>query len=769
MKSPLSRCPFLLCSLTVLMGCLLVMGAGGWPRHAQAQEYFRVSPGPLSASHAAQDHSDGCVSCHVSAEGVTNSKCVACHQGLLHAGGLHASFGGKACIDCHVEHKGRNYSLVNWSHIGGRDAFKHERTGFPLDNEHARQACTKCHVRRLKSGGTSYLGLSRACQSCHSGAHGLTNRELSSKCSTCHQSGKAQRGQRLSAWEAPHQQITGVAFEGKHRELACTRCHVGGNMAGRKPPRTCIDCHPPTHPVTPATQNCASCHSQSASMKSASIDHAEFGFPLTGRHAKASCQRCHQAKGKGQARAAGRGRVRRCGACHAATHPTTGAVANCGACHSPLRPFKGAKIDHARYGLPLRGKHERLSCVRCHKRQKDIGYTEGACTKCHTHRRAHNGQFADKPCASCHVEGGKRSKPFDHNLDSRFPLVGLHSKPEVRNSCKLCHPDGLYRVGTIACRDCHKDQHHGEFGPDCAKCHSPKTKFGEARASDVDHSAFPLEGKHKTTPCRDCHVGGKYDLKTPRCVDCHRKDDVHQGRLGQDCGKCHLPTKGAPKFRHDTMTGFPLRGAHRQVRCAMCHQSGTSANRARSLSEWKGLVSPPLDRGFRASGRRCAACHTNPHRGYVTDDCARCHTTRSFTALTGARARAVLPRSHRGAWRKRHANLPEAGGELVANEQNCAVCHGTPGCRNCHRTEAPRSHTGLWRLRTHGTSASYDAASCRVCHQTAACTQCHRRTRPLNHRGAWPTLHGYAAGGFGTSNCSVCHRRAECLRCHVAR
>ncbi len=750
--------------VVAVVGAFLV-AVGLSPRRAEAQtDYFRVSPGPLGASHAAYDHSAGCSNCHVSAQGVVNTKCLGCHSGIDHRGGLHASFGSKPCISCHVEHKGRDRSLVNWGTIGGRDAFDHARTGFPLGADHAQVACTKCHVRRSKSGGTAYLGLSRDCQSCHRGAHGFTDRKLAENCATCHKPGQGLRGRRLGAWSGPHQRASGVSLEGRHRELPCTDCHAGGVMAGRSPPRGCVDCHPPPHPVIPATRDCASCHPQQGSFDAAKVDHGRYGFELTGRHAKVDCGACHRGA---QSQRPGRGKTRDCVDCHRANHPVTAATARCASCHSPARSFAGAHIDHGQFGLPLRGKHATLPCQRCHQPpQKRLGYSEGDCTSCHTHRGAHGGQFADKPCASCHVEGGKRDRPFDHDVDSRFPLRGLHADPKVSQDCARCHPKGIYRTGKVACRDCHQDAHQGKFGGDCARCHSPMVPFAQARAADVDHSAFPLEGRHRTVACRECHERRRYDPQNPRCVDCHAQDDVHRGRLGKDCGQCHRPEPGAPKFQHDTMTGFPLDGAHRRVSCARCHQGRSGAARPRTLAEWRATPTPALDLGFPVAGKRCQSCHADPHRGYAEGDCARCHTATRFAALTGPRARAILPGSHRGAWWRRHATVPANQGELGGESNNCAVCHGAPACKNCHLTHAPRSHGGLWRLRTHGSAASFDVASCRTCHQTASCTACHRQTRPLNHRGSWSTLHGYAAGGFGPSNCSVCHSRADCLRCH---
>lgn len=743
-----------------LVVTLLVVGT------VAAESYFRVAPGPLSAAHAAYDNSESCATCHVSSKGVTNGQCLTCHASVTR-GRLHRSFGGRACIACHTEHKGRSYGIIDWSSVGGRDTFNHgQKTGFELREYHAQVACKKCHVARLSTGSTSYLGLPSKCGGCHKGVHGFTKAELSSNCNVCHTPGKALRGQRLSNWSGQHQRYSGLDLVGRHRDQLCTRCHDGGKMPGN-PVRQCYSCHAPPHPVTPATVRCTNCHSQNAPMKRASIDHSDFGFPLAGRHAKVGCQSCH-GRGKGTPVSVTQSRqTRRCVDCHAATHPVTRATANCGRCHSSGGTWRGAKIDHARFGLGLWGKHRNLRCGKCHtKGQRTLEYSEGACTTCHTHENAHDNQFADKPCATCHVEGGKRTKPFDHDLDTQFPLFGLHGANEVRNNCSLCHPNKIYRTGKLACADCHEDYHKGEFGTDCRKCHSPMVKFSSPRTYKFDHSSWPLEGKHKTIPCKACHENAQYKLEKHECIDCHAKDDPHQGSLGKDCGRCHRPEKGAPKFRHDSMTGFPLKGAHRGVDCALCHQPRSRTTGALSVTEWKKAEAPKLDRRFPVRGRKCSQCHTDPHHGYMGDDCDVCHSATNFYELTGPRARAILPGSHRGSWLRRHTWLPFSERDLRGNELNCSTCHGTPACRNCHRTQKPRSHTGLWRLKTHGFSAEFNPSSCSVCHQRSACTGCHRRTAPLNHRGAWRTVHGYAAGGFGASNCYVCHQRLDCLACH---
>lgn len=743
--------------LLLSLSAVVLMAA---PR-AWAIDYFRVSPGPLNEGHAKYDHSDGCANCHIPGTGVTKARCLSCHTNVLHKQGLHRTFGNRSCIDCHTEHKGRKYNIIDWSSVGGRDAFQHDKVGFPLQNYHGQVACAKCHVARLITGRTSYLGLSPSCQSCHAQMHQFNRTEFSQKCDLCHDPGKSLRGARLSSWANPHARYSGIEFVGKHLDQVCTKCHAGGAMPGRSPARSCVSCHTPNHPVTSRTAICVDCHSQTSEFRRAKIDHSDYGFVLTGKHATTGCRSCHAPGSKT------RGRVRACGECHQADHPVVRATANCARCHVSGKSFRGARIDHARFGFALLGRHRPLRCKKCHTRpNRRLSYEEGNCVGCHTHRNAHRGQFADKACASCHVEGGKRTSPFDHNKDTRFPLIGFHAQAKVRDNCESCHPKLVYRTGKIHCVDCHKDKHKGSLGSNCERCHTPLTAFDAPRGKMIDHRSFPLEGRHKIIACVACHANDQYHLGHKECVDCHLKDDVHGGRLGRDCGKCHRPEKGAPKFSHAKMTRFARTGAHRRVPCAVCHQPRAAAA-PRTVGQWRKISAPKLDRRFPVFGKRCSDCHADPHRGGYGTDCERCHQTGRFSSLSRARAVTLRPRDHGAGWLRYHTTLAETGGSSVEN--TCASCHGRPACRNCHRTSAPRSHTGLFRIKTHGRYASFDPNSCRTCHQTASCTQCHRRTAPLNHRGAWTTLHGYAAGGFGDSNCNVCHRRADCAVCHGSR
>jgi hypothetical protein len=86
----------------------------------------------------------------------------------------------------------------------------------------------------------------------------------------------------------------------------------------------------------------------------------------------------------------------------------------------------------------------------------------------------------------------------------------------------------------------------------------------------------------------------------------------------QNCNQCHSSmTWLNAKFDHNTMTAFPLTGAHASVPCLNCHINGRYAGM-------------PKD---------CASCHltlynqtTSPnHRaeGFPTE-CSMCHTTTSW-------------------------------------------------------------------------------------------------------------------------------------------
>ena len=60
--------------------------------------------------------------------------------------GLHAKEGRVECAECHPEHAGRDFELVDWG--VERDAFDHARAGWVLSGAHAQLKCEQCHQEK---------------------------------------------------------------------------------------------------------------------------------------------------------------------------------------------------------------------------------------------------------------------------------------------------------------------------------------------------------------------------------------------------------------------------------------------------------------------------------------------------------------------------------------------------------------------------------------------------------------------------------------------
>jgi hypothetical protein len=596
------------------------------------------------------------------------------------------------------------------------------------------------------------------------------------KCIQCHPGHKG-RTTSIIDWkhvggqQTFNHELTGFALTNHHAQAACTACHNKRLKSGRISylglASECDSCHKGVHKLSKPdlAKHCDLCHVSgkvNRGLRLAEWEGKHFEqtrVVLRGKHLEQPCTKCHP-----KAEMADRTPPRGCTDCHRPNHPTPAQLAKCEDCHKEGQPWKKATVDHRRFGFTLLGKHASIDCKRCHPRGAKPDYSPGGCTSCHEHRDAHKGQFADKPCDSCHVEGGKRTRPFDHNQDARFHFEGLHADPKVRNKCVSCHAQKIYRTGKLGCVDCHKDKHKGLSGPNCTECHSVNQHWKDAINSHK-HLKFPLEGLHREVRCIKCHPNSKYKLGEVHCVDCHGKTDPHKGKLGAACERCHVPEKGAPKFNHEKMTKFARTGTHQQVGCSTCHRSARPVPPEVGWSKLEPATK--LNLTLPLMGKRCADCHADPHKGSAGVECGQCHGTASFRLLSAA-GRAQRPNDHDRGWLGRHVHLPFNDNDLLAEGRACARCHGN-ACDRCHRTMLPKSHTALWRLRTHGAAAAFDSESCRVCHVTGFCIQCHRTTAPLNHRGAWGKLHGYAAGTFADNNCYVCHSRGDCLACHTRK
>jgi hypothetical protein len=487
------------------------------------------------------------------------------------------------------------------------------------------------------------------------------------------------------------------------------------------------------------------------------------------------------------------------------------------------------------------------NCTKCHEAGEQLSPEH--CLACHKEVQVRmaggkglHGRLKpeERTCQTCHHEhqgrdtklvewgpGGK--KAFDH-ARTGFVLEGKHRKAD----CARCHTPRLITDPTVqqvlakgresqlgvptACAACHFDEHRGQLGADCQKCHGAEAwkpaRFEHGRA------AYKLELKHAKVACLKCHADqpapppGDFGPRTPpvrpalvarykpipfqACTDCHK--DPHQGRFGAACQTCHAPDdwkkmRGASgeKAFHEK-TRYPLRGAHLQVRCEACH------------GPWGGAKA--VFKGMKFD--RCIDCHMDAHLGQVAfaagaaPTCERCHSVAGFEPVRfeledHEKLAYRLEGAHRAvACAACHPKDPRLQGKVPAAVAARLEAQGRPvkpslallkipranDCRTCHRDP----HAGQFKARI-------DAEGCAACHgldsfkkarfdhakdsrfpllgkhATAACGSCHKpgeggvvRYKPLAPACAAchadPHAGQLAQAGKGT-DCARCHDNAS--------
>ncbi len=544
----------------------------------------QLSPGPLTRAHGHLEGLRKCSECHELGNREVQERCLGCHQEIAaqrtDGRGLHSRGEYARCADCHTEHHGADHELVHWQ--GGQGSFDHRLAGWELTGAHAKLDCRKCHqAAHVKD----ELGL------------------------------RAKR-------KDPDRTFLGL-------------------------PNTCLECHGDHHrgqlKTGDVVRACTECHSTGAWKPAAGFDHAKSAFPLTGRHRKADCAKCHPALPVRAEDGATPPSARFAPVAHAACtdchkDPHVGQLGpDCAKCHvtEGWKTISGAGFDHSRTKYPLLGRHAKLACESCHGGGKQKP-AFAACRDCH--RDAHEAAASKRPewlaCESCHTVDGFTPARYglEKHARSAYPLRGAHQAVP----CLLCHQPLKEASGRGApyaraaelkpvaarCVDCHHDPHDGQgdrFAADpaagaCQACHNETT--WRQVAFDHNRAEFKLEGRHVKVACTACHkpvVGAKGKPRTlpfkvagKHCGACHQ--DVHRdqfadkpapGTKSADCARCHVTTDWlAEKFDHEKDSRFPLRGGHEKVACGKCHLP-ISPEQPRLL-HYKGL---PVE---------CKACHVNP-------------------------------------------------------------------------------------------------------------------------------------------------------------
>jgi hypothetical protein len=434
--------------IIVLMLALLALPASG----ANVVEKLMM-PGELSTPHMKLE--EDCANCHkVLQRPAQSDLCVGCHKpiaaNLKEKNGFHGRnplVSKSECYSCHVEHRGREASIVNVEAL----TFDHSLTNYALQGKHAQASCSGCHVV-----GKKFREASQICIDCHKKDEPHKG-QLGTNCKSC------QSWKKVAKFD--HSKTT-FPLLGKHAGVNCISCHVGEVYKGVS--TACNDCHAiqDVHAGRFGAK-CQDCHSND-SWKQAKFDHNKnTRFALAGAHAKAQCSDCHGSDTHAKISMA-------CVDCHRnqdVHKAQLGAV--CGDCHGVASWKKDVKFDHDLTTYPLIGLHAAVACESCHVTRAYKGAAT-TCVNCHAKDDVHIGRFT-KACASCHSPIGWGRIAFDHGRDAGYPLTGAHA----RVGCYGCHTQKNVQSAALptACIACHKKQdvHHGAFGTDCARCHTTAT------------------------------------------------------------------------------------------------------------------------------------------------------------------------------------------------------------------------------------------------------------------------------------------------------
>ncbi|MBI4948627.1 MAG: hypothetical protein HY955_00590 [Deltaproteobacteria bacterium] len=597
------------------------------------------SPGELSKKHAKYEGMGNCTLCHTVGSGVTDAKCLECHDNLAERinrnEGVHARF-KDPCITCHAEHQGKDHSLINIK----EKEFKHDLTGFILKGKHTALECRKCH----KTQGV-YSGQVRECVSCHKDKH---EKQLGTDCAKCHEPEGWKEKLKFS-----HDKDSRFTLKGAHTKLSCAKCHVNGRFKLEYNSCGTSDCHGDKHKGQFGRRECTECHKSTMEKwdLSDSFDHSVASFVLKGKHAKLVCAKCHVNKRFKPLEHS------TCGAanCHGDRHKGQFGQKECTECHSKTIESWSARdtVEHWKMNFRLRGRHDQIECTKCHVNGKFKSLEHGSCGIASCHGDFHKGQTNNKACTFCHLDdivSWKIRGIFDHSRVSEFELKGRHAKLE----CGKCHKKGHLKPlehGSCGVANCHGDRHKGQTGDKpCLECHD-KASFNWRIYKDFDHAVktgFELKGKHLKVECAKCHAKGHLkplEHKTCGGEGCHFHD--HRKKVeGKTCADCHdrdSSTWNVPSevFDHGKEAKYALAGRHAEVWCSQCHKSGKF--------KFEGCVSchGPKDPHEKLLGAKCDKCHTPEGwkktsfdhdrdttfplvREHAVKECIRCHSTKVF-------------------------------------------------------------------------------------------------------------------------------------------
>jgi nitrate/TMAO reductase-like tetraheme cytochrome c subunit len=470
--------------------------------------------------------------------------------------------------------------------------------------------CTKCHILGKKVS-------NQKCLDCHTelksridaqkGFHASSTIK-GKECVTCHSDHHGLNFQivRFDKEKFNHD-LAGFKLTGAHLKKKCIDCHKPEHITDQKIKKkkftylglnpACLTCHADYHQKTLAA-TCTDCHDAEAFKPATKFTHANAKFKLAGKHQGVLCISCHKVTTlNGQKFQEFKGiKYDNCSSCHKDVHNNKFGP-NCSQCHSEqsFSVIRGVQnFDHNKTDFKLEGKHQKVTCISCHKTKLTNALKYANCSDCH--KDYHNNQFARQgvspDCSQCHTVNG--FSEFTYTIEQHnagvFQLKGAH----LATPCFACHKKQISITDTTwhfkdigkQCVDCHKDIHQTfiseKYYPEanCTSCHS-ENKWNSV-IFDHKKTNFDLTGAHAKKTCRDCHfrkvngvVNQQFQGTSATCTGCHT--DIHSKQFENngvtDCTRCHDLEKFKPasKFDH-SKTLFPLDGKHINVACIKCHK-----------------------------------------------------------------------------------------------------------------------------------------------------------------------------------------------------
>jgi hypothetical protein len=408
-------------------------------------------------------------------------------------------------------------------------------------------------------------------------------------------------------------------------------------------------------------------------------------------------------------------------------------------------------------------------------------------------------------CFDCHTTTSfsqvRSDLRFDHNAQTKFQLMGQHKIV----TCQSCHQSLVFsdlKGKAQQCLSCHQDQHRGEVGKQCERCHTSKSWVVTDMPEKHQVSRFPLLGVHRSVNCKQCHTNTEKNefVGLPLdCSGCHRSDFLETKKpnhvavgIGLTCDECHQVTSQnwkASTFQHPVLL-FMKQGAHINLNCERCHnkktvgtpadcfgchktdfqrvevpnhstgQFSTQCETCHNATSWTPALFNHSVTQFQLTGAhttaQCQHCHTNGNYTNIPTDCWSCHET-DFAQTTNpnhitAQFSHQCDNCHSSqAWNPsnfNHANtsFPLTGSHIPVQCQQCHVngnyTNIPTDCWSCHETDFAQT-----------TNPNHVVAQfshqCETCHQTI---------------GWQPATFDHAATQFPLTGA---HTTAPCQQCHV--